>query len=379
MSISRRTLLKRGAVATATLPFISMRHFTDTWREEESNLCRTGITDKPYVRLSHNENPYGPSQKAREAAIKALDLGNRYPRNAISDLKDAIAAKEKVSPDQILISAGSTELLGVVGIMSGMHKGRVISSMPTFDFMCRFAEQFSAEWVQVPLTDDHQYNLEGINAEMNDNTKLVFVCNPNNPTGAELPSAELHPFCLELSRRCLVYVDEAYIELSKEGMNASMANMTRNNKNLVIGRTFSKVYGLAGMRVGYAIGHTQTIEKIRQHLQGRGVTPSVCSVAAAQASLDDTGFVEKYRQMNDEGKQMVYDRFSEWGVEYIETSTNFIFFKTERFADANVRGSLQRENVMIRNYSHTPGWARVSIGTPKEMDVFLDTTKKLLT
>ena len=377
MGISRRSMLKGGLMASASLPFLNIGGVVDQWRTDDVALEEMAKGNE-IVKLNSNENPYGPSEKARQAIIEAISAGNRYPRPAISKLQKQIAEYEKVSPDQVMISAGSTELLGLFGLMAGVHKGQVVGCDPTFDFMLYFAEKFSAERIKVPLTSDHQYNLEGIDAAVSDRTNLVFVCNPNNPTGAELPAADLHPFCQELSKRTMVYVDEAYMEFSKYGRDSSMANMTRTNKNLVVGRTFSKVYGLAGLRVGYAIGHPDTIKKARDLMQGRMITPSVTSIAAASASLGDEEFIKHCIAKNEEAKQVVYAAFDEQGIEYIPSSTNFVLFKTDRFGDLDVRKELQRKDVLIRDYSNVPGWARVSIGTPDEMRVFSKATKKLV-
>ena len=377
MGISRRSLLKGGLMASASLPFINIGGVVDQWRSDDESIA-TGKDENSVVKLNSNENPYGPSEKAREAIIEAISKGNRYPRPAISKLQKQIAEYEQVSVDQVMISAGSTELLGLFGLMAGMHKGQVVACDPTFDFMLYYAEKFSAERIKVPLTEDYRYNLEGIDAAVGDMTKLVFVCNPNNPTGAELPVEVLHPFCQELSKRTMVYVDEAYMEFSKFGRESSMANMTRNNKNLVVGRTFSKVYGLAGLRIGYAIGHPDTIKKARDLMQGRMITPCVTSVAAASASLGDEEFLKHCIAKNEEAKQVVYAAFDEQGVEYIPSSTNFVLFKTDKFGDQDVRKELQRKDILIRDYSHVPGWARVSIGTPDEMRIFAKATKKLV-
>jgi histidinol-phosphate aminotransferase len=220
--------------------------------------------------------------------------------------------------------------------------------------------------------------LAGIEAEMNDRTKLVFICNPNNPTGAELTEDELKPVCQRLSEQCMVYVDEAYIEFSKGGLASSLASMTRVNRNLVVGRTFSKIYGLAGLRVGYAIGHPETMKSVRSFLQGRSITPSACSIAAASASLGDEAFMTHCREMNNTGKDMVYTALDDWGIEYIPSSTSFILFKTDKFEHPNIRKELQRKNILIRDYKNVPGWARVSIGTPDEMKAFVKATRKFL-
>lgn len=376
--MSRRNMLRGAVLASASLPFINLNTAVETWREKEYGTLPMRPGEAPAVKLNSNENPYGPSAAAREAVTSALDQGNRYPRNAISKLQKKIAEFENLSPDQILISAGSTELLGLAGLMSGLDKGNVIGCNPTFDFLLYFAQQFGANWIKVPLTEDHKYNLAGINEKVDGDTKLVFICNPNNPTGSELPKSMLQPYCQTLSERCMVYVDEAYIEFSKGGLQASLASMTRTNKNIVVARTFSKVYGLAGMRVGYAIAHPETIKKMRNHLQSRSISPGVCSVAAATACVDDQEFVAHCIKMNDQAKELVYAGFEDWGVEYIPSSTNFIFFKTERFGSADILKELQRKDIFIRNYGHVPGWARVSIGTPDEIRTFLGATQKFL-
>ena len=237
MSISRRSLLKGGILATAAIPFFNVSRVAAAWQEDAYAIPESVNGDDPLVKLNSNENPYGPSEKARQAIIDTIPKGNRYPRPLISKLEKQIAEYEKLSPEQVVITAGSTELLGVFGLMAGMEKGRVIGCTPTFDFMLYYAEKFSAEWVKVPLTDDHQYNLPGIEQEIDSNTKLVFVCNPNNPTGAELSEDALKPFCESVSKKCMVYVDEAYIEFSKGGLASSLANMTSSHVARVVNKT----------------------------------------------------------------------------------------------------------------------------------------------
>ena len=375
--ISRRTLLKSGVLASATIPFYNYLSSTPTTDALGADAV-VGTTGEPrLVKLNSNENPFGPSESARQAIIEHIGKGNLYPRNAIKKLQAAIAENEDLQPEQVLISAGSTELLGVAGLMAGLENGKVISSQPTFDFLLYYASQFNAEWVKVPLTEDHQYNLDGIAEKIEDNTNLIFVCNPNNPTGVEIPQKELRAFCKMASEKSLVYVDEAYIEFTEGGLSSSLAAWTRENKNIIIGRTFSKIYGLAGLRVGYAIAHPHTISKMKDHMMGRGVSPSVTSVAAAQASLGDTSFREHCKKMNALSREKVYAGFDKWGVEYLPSQTSFVLFRTDRF-QLHCDRRLQSRNVLIRTYKHVPGWARVSMGTPDDMDVFLAEIEQLL-
>ena len=376
--VSRRDMLRGAVLAGAALPFTSFNSVLEKWRHEEYALTPNS-SNAPLVRLSHNENPYGPSEKARKAIIAAIDKGNRYPREAMSELQLRIAEYEGVRADQILISSGSTELLGVAGLMAGLQKGKIITCHPTFPFLMQYASQFAAEWVKVPLTSDHLFNLAGINEQLDGHTKMVFICNPNNPTGTELPREMLEPFCDVISARCMVYVDEAYIELAAKGRKSSLIHLTRNNRNIIISRTFSKIYGMAGLRVGYAIAHPETIQRLSNLMMGGNITPSVTSLAAAMASLGDEEFMEYCKKMNAQAKEMVYSKFNEWGVEYIPSSTNFILYKTDRFGSIDVLSALKQQQIMIRTYVDVPGWARVSMGTLDEMKMFLNATEELLT
>ncbi len=371
-------MLRGTLMGAASLPFFSVTEAAQAWREQSEAIPSDLLKEQPLVKLNSNENPYGPSEKARQAIIDAIPTGNRYPRPAISKLEKQIAEYENISPDQVVITAGSTELLGVFGLMAGMYKGTVIGCDPTFDFMLYYASKMSAEWIKVPLTDEYKYDLDGIASSLTNGCNLVFICNPNNPTGSEVNADELRAACQAYSEKCMVYVDEAYIEFSEHGLESSLVPMTRANKNIVVGRTFSKIYGLAGLRVGYAIGHPETIKKVRGMLQGRSITPSATSIAAAAASLGDEQFLAHCRSMNEEAKGIAYAAMEDWGVEYIPSSTSFVLFRTDKFGGTDVRKELQRQNILIRDYSHVPGWARVSIGTPDEMKAFVKATKKMV-
>ncbi len=376
-TLSRRNMLRGAVLAGAALPFARFNSVLEKWRQDEYALPPNS-SGSPLVRLSHNENPYGPSERARKALIAAINKGNRYPRESMVELQKKIAGYEGLNPDQIMISAGSTELLGVAGLMAGNQKGKVISCHPTFSFLMQYASQFAAEWIKVPMTSEHQYNLAGINEKLDSHTTMVFICNPNNPTGTELPREMLEPFCTVVSERCMIYLDEAYIELASQGRKASLAHLTRNNRNIIVARTFSKIHGMAGLRIGYAIAHPDTIERLEGLMMGGNVTPAVTSVEAAMASVGDEEFFHYCKEMNEQAKEMTYEKFKNWGIEYIPSSTNFIFFKTDRFGSADILSALQQKNIMIRNYGDVPGWARVSMGTIDEMKVFLNATEELL-
>lgn len=370
--ISRRDLLKKGALATAFLPLAGASIakeslFTNT--DQGQNLSG----EPTMVKLNSNENPFGPSEKARQAIIDSISMGNRYPGNIMRKLTKAIAEKEGLTSKHVMITAGSSELLGLAGLAYGMKGGSLISSQPTFDFLLEYSTRVGANWIKVPLTREHQYNLDGIRQKVDDDTKLIFVCNPNNPTGVEIPNSDVKSFCHEMAPKHAVYLDEAYIELSSMGIKGSMVSLVDQYPNLMIARTFSKIYGLAGLRIGYLLAHPDTVKKLSGLHTGRRMTVSATSAAAALASLEDEAFFTKSRNMNELAREKVYRHFDQWGIEYLPSATSFIFFKTDKF-EVDIRKALEKENVYIRDYSHVPGWARVSMGTLSEMDTFLEHT-----
>ena len=329
------------------------------------------------VRLSHNENPYGPSPAARDAIIQSIQKGNRYPRASISKLKEVIAAKEGCSADNILITAGSTEILGLMGIIHGIQGGNIISGTPTFDYLMSYSTNFGSEWVRIPL-DRVMYPMKQIAEAINEKTELVFICNPNNPIGTYIQNEEIEADVLAMAKKTNVFIDEAYIEFTDLGIKNYFAPIAFKNPNVVVGRTFSKIYGMAGLRVGYALAHKDTIQTMMKYFMGRMVTPSVTSVEAATASIQDEAFARKSKKLNQEAKELVYNHFDQWGVQHWKSHTNFIWFKTDQF-NTDVRAGLEQSNVFIRDYDHSPGFARVSVGTMEEMERFVTGAKKLLT
>lgn len=201
------------------------------------------------VRLNSNENPYGPSDKARKAVIDILSEGNRYAFNELDDLKKTIAQKNGVDPSFVLLGAGSGELLVQTGIAFGINGGRVLSCYPTFTLLMSYAEQMGATWDRVDLNEKLEYNYQALLAAIKPDTKLVFFCNPNNPTGTFVNTDTVQSFCLEASKKTLVYADEAYLEFMEPAQQKSMVSLVQNNPNIVVSKTFSKIYGLAGLRI----------------------------------------------------------------------------------------------------------------------------------
>ncbi len=368
-NLSRRSWLQRSAMAAAILP-------VSRWYQPDSYSSRAGSPfPAQIIRLNSNENAYGPSQAAREAVMDSLNEANRYPRHFMASLREEIARRENLTPDHILLTAGSTELLGLVGLVYGLQGGELVACNPTFDFMLLYAERLGCKWARTPLTSTFQYDLNGLDKATGTNTKLIFICNPNNPTGIEIPTAELRSFCETQARKYPVYVDEAYIELSPNGLESSMAGLVDNNPNIIVGRTFSKVHGLAGLRIGYAVANPVTIELLSNFHIGRGMTISSASANAAIACLKDPEFEAFARTKIIEGRELVCNAFDTWGVEYLPSAANFVMFRNAKFSMDPVE-AMEKEDILIRKYDHIPGWTRVSIGTMEEMHAFISAVQK---
>ena len=370
-NLSRRSWLKTSAMAAAVLPV------SRWYQPDNSELNSKQAFSEGVIRLNMNENAYGPSEAARKAIIESLSEANRYPRHFTTALRAEIAKRDNVTPDHVLLTAGSTELLGLAGLVFGLEKGELVACNPTFDFLLLYAERLGCNWGRTPLTPTYQQDLNGLDKASGSNTKLIFVCNPNNPTGIEIPTAELRSFCEAQAKKYPVYVDEAYVELSPNGRNSSMASLVDSNPNIIVGRTFSKVHGLAGLRIGYAIANPMTIERLANLHTGRGMTLSCAAAAAALACLNDPEFENYSRTKIIEGRELVSKAFDKWGVEHLPSAANFIMFRNDKFSSDPV-AALEKENILLRKYDHLIGWTRVSIGTIDEMNAFLAAARKYI-
>ena len=370
--ISRRSWLQKSAMAAAILPVSRWYHDPSDFQNGANFRNASG-----FIRLNSNENAYGPSEAARKAILDSLSEANRYPRDFITALKEEIAVREGVTTDHILITAGSTELLGLAGLTFGINGGELLACYPTFDFLLSYATKIGCTWARTPLDKNYQYDLGALSNATDTNTKLIFICNPNNPTGVELPYEDLKIFCETFASKYPVFIDEAYIELSPGGRKNSMAGLISKLPYLIVSRTFSKVHGLAGMRIGYAVAQPEVIEAMSKLSTGRSMTLSVPAAAAAMACLKDSAFEKFSREKIVEGRNVVCKAFDQMGVTYLPSSANFVFFKNEKFNTDPVT-AMEQENILIRKYDYVPGWSRVSIGTVEEMKTFVRAAEKYI-
>ena len=201
--------------------------------------------------LRANENPYGPPPKSAKAFQKEVFGGNRYSWKTLTNLKEIIAKNEGIDTDQILMGPGSSDLLEKVAMVFFQKGGNVISADPSYMSLIMVTKSVGGTWKSFKLLEDSQHDLDAMEAAIDSNTKLVYICNPNNPTGSITNAKKLKDFCSRVSEKVPVFVDEAYIELSKNGIKDSMNSLVAEGKNVIVARTFSKIHGMAGLRVGY--------------------------------------------------------------------------------------------------------------------------------
>lgn len=320
------------------------------------------------VRLGSNENPYGPSEKARKAIVASISEGNRYAHSVAQDLKKTIAEREGVAPENILMGCGSSELLCLTGMAAGLEGGAVLSAFPTFRLLMDYAQKFNARWDQVNLDEYMVHDLEGMASAVKSDTRIVFVVNPNNPTGTIVDHDKLKAFCMEVSKKATVFADEAYIEFLDQPERKSMVALVKQGHNVIVSRTFSKVYGLAGLRIGYLIGQPDTLKKMAEK-QVWG-TNNQAGLAAAKASLDDKDFIAMTRKKNAEARQHLFNYLDSKKWSYGNSLANVVFFPAP-IDGKTILEQTEKKGYQIRVWDYAgKEWCRVSIGTLEEMKGF---------
>lgn len=334
------------------------------------------------TRLSSNENAFGYTPKAKEAMIAALDGGSYYNRNDVSELVELCAKKEGVPKNYILTTNGSGPLLMMTALAYAEPGKNVVTTEMGYTQLTRKFEARGGEVKYAPLGEDMGYDLDAIRAAIDEDTVIVYLCNPNNPTGVSMDPVALKQFVLSVPQDILVFVDEAYLELTdKSFAMATCSPLTKLRKNMIVTRTFSKVYGMAGLRVGYGIAHPDVLEKISEFYMG---SPSYLSAIAAIEALKDEEFLAYSVKSYRETRSYVLSKFDEMGVSYAQPDGAFIYFNSG--IDQEVLRDAMSENGILISGSRVSGappekyseWARVSIGTKPQMDMFLEVLEGMM-
>ena len=368
----RRKWLKTAGLAGAMTFFggVSLEAKSRSWDKYEKEWLPGEL-----VRLSSNENPYGPSQRVREAMIRSFDQVCRYPRMYYDELTAKIAQREGVSKDHILLTSGSTEGLKVAGLTYGAGNGEIIAADPTVQSLMSYAAQFGSFIHRVPLDQNLQHDLDAMAGRINSNTRLMFICNPNNPTGTLLPAADLQRFIEQVSDKTMVFSDEAYYDYIEEPGYPSMVSFVKEGANVIVSRTFSKVYGLAGIRVGYLIARPDVIRRLSANLVSY---INVSALAAASAALDETEFYQFSLEKNRVCKQKIYQALDQLGLKYQPSHANFVFFDTGRSIQS-FTAAMEKAGVEVgRAFPPFNSWCRISTGLESEVDAFVVALKQMM-
>ncbi len=341
-----------------------------------SELAREmGIAEESIVKLASNENPLGMSVRARDAAITAIGEISRYPDGGAFALKKALCARFGVKPEQLVIGNGSNDILELASQAFLAPGLSAVYSRHAFAVYPLATNARGARGIEV-AAKNFGHDLDAMAAAIEPQTRVVFIANPNNPTGTFVPGAELEAFLARVPRHVLVVLDEAYTEyLAPEQRYDSIAWLARF-PNLLVSRTFSKAYGLAGLRVGYAIAHPEVADLMNRVRQPFNV--SSVALAAAEAALDDDEFLARSAEVNRRGMAQLVAAFRELGLEWIPSAGNFVTFKV---GDAiGVNQALLRQGVIVRPIAAygMPHWLRVSIGLPEENARFIEALRQAL-
>lgn len=308
--------------------------------------------------LSRNENPYGPAPSAIRAIRRSASFGCYYADRGLRHLQDMIAARHNVRSEQVVVGSGSSEILCAIALAWG-REGAILCPDLFWDTTVVYGERQGVKSIRVALTADMNVDLAAMRAALTDEVSLIQICNPNNPTGVLIPAADLRAFSKAIKNTATLLVDEAYNELTDDPANNTMIDLVREGADVIVCRTFSKIYGMAGMRVGYAITSEENADRIRGYLMSFG--GNVSGVAAAMASFDDTEFLDRSRAMVIEGREMIMAAVKEAGLTALPSQTNFVYVEVPD-ADA-VQAAMRERGILIRGaYGPWTRYSRVSTG-----------------
>lgn len=330
---------------------------------------------KTVIKLASNENPLGPSPKAIEAIRKSLSLINRYPDSCGYYLKNGLAQYLHLKPANFVLGNGSDELIDIVIKTFVEEDQNIVTADITFLEYEIISQANGRKISKVPLKY-FKYDLEGVRKKIDKKTKLIFISNPNNPTGTYLTKYELEDFLRQVPETTLVVLDEAYDTfIDVDDFPTSLNYLSQ--KNIIILKTFSKAYGLAGLRIGYAITNPEFssyMERVRQPFN-----VNMLAQVAAVAALEDKKFLQRSRQVILEGKNYLYDSLSKMGIAYVPSVTNFILMDVGGDG-LKVFKEMLRFGVIVREMQQygLKNFIRVSIGTKKENERFIKVLKKVL-
>ena len=334
-----------------------------------------GLAPETIIKLASNENPLGPSRLALAAMRKAARQVHLYPDGGAFHLKQKLAQHLELTPAHLILGSGSNEVIELLGHALLSPSAEVVVSQYCFAVYPIVTALFGAKLIVVPAVK-YGHDLEAMRQAITPNTRIVFVANPNNPTGTSVGAEQLREFIQAVPANVLVALDQAYLEFQTDPLDLLPEIRYGQRPNLLLMRTFSKIYGLAGVRLGYGIGHPEFIAELNKIRQPFNV--NAIAQAGAFAALDDRAHVDRTRRNNERGLKFYERAFRKLGLEFIPSAANFILVRVgqgERFFL-----ELQRHGIIVRPMGgyQLPEWIRISIGKPSENQRCLEALKAVL-
>jgi histidinol-phosphate aminotransferase len=327
------------------------------------------------VRLSSNENPYGPSPAALKAMTDGFSLAWRYPDEHAEILADELARMHGLTVDQVLLGDGSGEILKLCAAAFTGKDKKIVVANPTFEAIARHAGVAGAEVVKIDLTPGYGHDLTKMLASAN-GAGLVYICNPNNPTASITRKSEMSDFLAKLSPTTMVLIDEAYHHYVESPDYESVIPLVKQYPNLIVTRTFSKIYGMAGLRCGYCVTQPATVRLLKAHQTWDSV--NIMALVAALASLKDADHVPRGRKLNSEVKKSVCAELDALGYRYIPSHANFMMIDLRREVRPIIDALRTRSVEVGRLFPALPTFMRVTIGTSSEMKQFVSAFREIM-
>jgi histidinol-phosphate aminotransferase len=376
---SRRGLLRGFGLASVGVAALAAGCSPAATQADAAPAPATPEVDKSVAIMGANESPFGPSPKAVEAMVAKAALTARYADAEGEDLKKQIAAIEGVAPEQIFLANGSSPILAAFGEMIAKKgDGQLVTSIATYEGVPRAAGQYGAEVIMTPLTAEFGIDLDAMAGKVSKKTTATYVCNPNNPTGNMVDPVKLKAFAIEASKTAPCFIDEAYLDLCDDYAGNVMTGLVRDGHNVVICRTFSKIYGMAGQRLGYGIAAPELAREMAMATRMGGVNH--LGIVAAMASLADKEFVPTMRPKFKAGRERLYNLVKGMGRPIASNpQASFVFFDvgmpSKTFAEKMMAEGVR---VVGRSWAQYDNWTRICVGDDWEMDRCETALKKVL-
>ena len=334
-----------------------------------------GASGETTLWLNWNENPMGLSPKARQAAEKALARAHRYPDLSRAELAADLAERHGLAPENVVLGCGSTQILRSVVAAFASATRRLVLAEPTFEAVVRYQQPFGYAVEKVPLDGRYAHDIERMKHRVGRGPALVYLCNPNNPTATLTPSVEIDSWIRQAPESVLFVVDEAYCEYVEDPGYATAARWVAERPNVVVTRTFSKIYAMAGLRLGYGLAAAATARRLREFLAADNVNG--VAVAAARAAVADEELIAASRQVNRQAKTIALACLDELGLEHLPSHANFLMHRVAGDLQVYIQRMREQGVRVGRPFPPLLDYNRLSLGLPSDMHRWADTLRDL--